>query len=280
MKRQEEEHKFEAEIAHEQADAMAIIEHQLDAKDKQKKLAARAPPLKPKREMTRREMLLEKRRQKALEREAEARANSPKSNEEDDIGQLDADSLKELESLTNTIDGGVIDDMEEKNDVAAEKEADDDVAKQTDAAVKIQKLQRGKAHREKVKKQKTAAVKIQAAARGRVERGFAIKRANQRKKHFSSVYNGTREWKEHCYIFSQKSITRPWSYYKKDIMKAMRDKEIVGLLESCPPLQPLRPRFAATFHAMDTNHDGSIEYEELRMFCAGMYSLMPVMTLQ
>ena len=276
LKRQEEEHKFEAEIAHEQSDAMAIIEHQLDAKDKQKKLAARAPPPKPKREMTRREMLLEKRRQKALEREAEARANSPKSNEEDDIGQLDADSLKELESLTNTIDGGVIDDMEEKNDVAAEKEADDDVAKQTDAAVKIQKLQRGKAHREKVKKQKTAAVKIQAAARGRVERGFAIKRANQRKKHFSSVYNGTREMEGALlYLFSKIDRHDHGHITKKDIMKAMRDKEIVGLLESCPPLQPLlRPRsYAATFHAMDTNHDGSIEYEELRMFCAGMYSI-------
>ena len=77
------------------------------------------------------------------------------------------------------------------------------------------------------------------------------------------------------YLFSKIDRHDHGHITKKDIMKAMRDKEIVGLLESCPPLQPLlRPRsYAATFHAMDTNHDGSIEYEELRMFCAGMYSI-------
>lgn len=272
LRLQEQEQKLEAEIAHGQADAMHAAEDKLEAKDKQKKIAARAPPSQPKRNMTKREILLEQRRQKALEREAQALGNSPKSTNGDDVGTMDAESLKELENLTN-----VIETNEQTEDTEHdEKQNEINVAEQTHAAVKIQKLQRGKAGREKIKKEKSAAVKIQAAARGRVERGNAVKRANQRKKHFSSVYNGTREMEGALkYLFTAIDKHNHGHITKKDIMKAMRDTEIVGLLENCPPLQPLlRPRsYRETFHAMDTNHDGSVEYEELRMFCAGMYSI-------
>merc|ERR1711871_685715 len=225
--------------------------------------------------MTRREMLLEKRRQKALEREAMALANSPKSNEEEDLGKLDDESLQELENLTGA---GEIDNHEgntEDNEIP-QKKVTRDTAREEAAALKIQKMQRGKAAREQRKKQQTAAIKIQAAARGRVERSIAVQRTNQRKKHFSNVYNGAREMEGTLqYLFSKIDTHKHGYITKKDIMKAMRNSEIVRLIENCPPLQPLlRPRsYKETFHAMDTNHDGSVEYEELRMFCAGMYSI-------
>ena len=125
-------------------------------------------------------------------------AKSPKSVESEDLGTLDDESLRELEGMTSDVEP-----KEQTKDVQDKESEEMERAKQTNAAVKIQKLQRGKAGREKMKKQQQAAVKIQAAARGRVERGFAIHRANQRKKHFSTVYNGTREMEDALqYLFS------------------------------------------------------------------------------
>ena len=58
-------------------------------------------------------------------------------------------------------------------------------------------------------------------------------------------------------------------------MMSLGKPEISRMIQECPPLRPLlHPKtYKDTFNAMDTNHDKSVDFQELRMFCAGMFSM-------
>ena len=129
LRQQEQEHKIEADIALEQQNTMQMLEEDSE-KQEAKKVAPRPAPIK--RSMTKREILLEQRRQKALEREAAALAKSPKSIEGEDLGTLMMNLLRELEDMTSDVEPkGQTEEIKDNENEDIER------AKQTNAAVKF-----------------------------------------------------------------------------------------------------------------------------------------------
>ena len=223
------------------------------------------------RQLTRREMMLEKRREKALEREAaNVTVMPPETREKDEAENI----LADLETIigNNNTDTSRTEEEDLGNDEEFERSKEQ-------AAIKLQKLQRGRVGRETHRRktnEKNAVIKIQSAARRKSERLDATKRVKERKKHFSNVYSGVRDMEAVLdYLFTSIDANNNGQISKTEIMKALSRSEMADTIKLCPPLKPLlHPKtYRETFNAMDTNHDNSVDFQELRMFCAGMYSM-------
>ena len=249
LKEREEEMRIEAEMAHQQA-LKALKDS--DRLEMEEKVAKRNKPVS---QMTRREVLLEKRREKSLRRVQVSITDAS------EIKPGDDDVLSHINDIMET-------DQDDTEALEEEQRAL--------AATKIQKLQRGKADRQMLVKQKNAAAKIQHIARGRQERAIAVKRTQERKKHFANVYSDVRELENSLQeLFDTIDKHGQGKISKKDIMMSLGKPAVSEMINECPPLKPLlHPRtYKETFNAMDTNHDGSVDFQELRMFCTGMYSM-------